>query len=256
MTIQTINVGIQPNDGTGDSIRNSFVKINENFADLTTSITNLSQIVTAASFHSLTDGTSYISNQLIMSNNYGSSLTARTIVPEGSLTIDPSNNSMLVFNVTAKSIGDDLSPKLAANLNAANFTIGNLPDPSQSVVDYFNAQWPNNTTTLNELPVTVGYANNTYVQKSSLSNVLTVTNITVSGNLGVSEVAATGAVSAANVNATNTVTANNVTVSDTVTATNLTATATINATDIIVDGQMVVSGYKVEDPIGLIIAMS
>ena len=34
MTKQTVNIGIQGNDGTGDSIRESFRKVNENFTEL------------------------------------------------------------------------------------------------------------------------------------------------------------------------------------------------------------------------------
>ena len=34
MSQQSINVGVQGNDGTGDSIRDSFTKINNNFTEL------------------------------------------------------------------------------------------------------------------------------------------------------------------------------------------------------------------------------
>lgn len=34
MAQQTVNVGITPNDGTGDSIRSSFIKVNQNFTEL------------------------------------------------------------------------------------------------------------------------------------------------------------------------------------------------------------------------------
>jgi hypothetical protein len=34
MAIQVINVGASPNDGTGDAIRTSFVKCNDNFDEL------------------------------------------------------------------------------------------------------------------------------------------------------------------------------------------------------------------------------
>ena len=36
MTIQTINVGSLANDGTGDDLREAFIKVNQNFADLDT----------------------------------------------------------------------------------------------------------------------------------------------------------------------------------------------------------------------------
>ena len=34
MTKQVIDIGIQGNDGTGDSIRESFRKVNENFSEI------------------------------------------------------------------------------------------------------------------------------------------------------------------------------------------------------------------------------
>lgn len=40
MTIQTINVGAAPNDGTGDKNRNAFIKVNANFTDVQTQINN------------------------------------------------------------------------------------------------------------------------------------------------------------------------------------------------------------------------
>lgn len=38
MAIQTINVGNIPNDGTGDDLREAFVKVNQNFADVDTRV--------------------------------------------------------------------------------------------------------------------------------------------------------------------------------------------------------------------------
>ena len=34
MTLQVINVGLSPNDGTGDAIRTAYIKCNDNFAEL------------------------------------------------------------------------------------------------------------------------------------------------------------------------------------------------------------------------------
>ena len=40
MAIQNINVGTIPNDGTGDPLRNAFIKTNDNFNDVTLTIYN------------------------------------------------------------------------------------------------------------------------------------------------------------------------------------------------------------------------
>ena len=34
MAVQTINIGNAANDGTGDDLREAFIKVNNNFADL------------------------------------------------------------------------------------------------------------------------------------------------------------------------------------------------------------------------------
>ena len=34
MAIQTINIGTIANDGTGDDLRDAFIKVNNNFSDL------------------------------------------------------------------------------------------------------------------------------------------------------------------------------------------------------------------------------
>jgi hypothetical protein len=34
MAKQTINIGTTPNDGTGDALRNAFIKVNDNFTEL------------------------------------------------------------------------------------------------------------------------------------------------------------------------------------------------------------------------------
>jgi hypothetical protein len=52
MAKQTINVGTTANDGTGDTLRASFVKVNDNFTELYNNSANPSVIVQAA-----TDGT-------------------------------------------------------------------------------------------------------------------------------------------------------------------------------------------------------
>ena len=38
MSQQLIDVGVVPNDGTGDPIRDSFIKVNDNFTELYTAI--------------------------------------------------------------------------------------------------------------------------------------------------------------------------------------------------------------------------
>lgn len=45
MTIQTINVGVLANDGTGDDLREAFIKVNQNFDDLDLRLTTTTAVV-------------------------------------------------------------------------------------------------------------------------------------------------------------------------------------------------------------------
>ena len=69
MTQQIIDIGIQGNDGTGDSIRESFRKVNENFIELYAAFGLGGQL----SLSDLADGPeTYGNNQVIMSSTNGS----------------------------------------------------------------------------------------------------------------------------------------------------------------------------------------
>jgi hypothetical protein len=244
MTQQIINVGIQGNDGTGDSIRDSFTKINTNFTELyavfgqggqikfgnladapgttTFSITNmvpsggkivvtynnptaLSQFTVGqnviirnaapsvyngnfvitdlvgtnsfkyastntASITSLgtVSSSAYSGNQVIMSNNSGTALTARTITGSNGILINTSNNASIGISVNTDQLMSSSTPTMGNSMNAAGHTIGRLADPSQTQVDLFNDIYgainPSLTTTLDQLAVTVGYANRNYLQ--------------------------------------------------------------------------------------------
>jgi hypothetical protein len=167
MTQQLINIGIQGNDGTGDSIRESFTKINNNFTELyavfgaggTIKFTNLADAPS-----------SYAANQLIMSSSTGHTLTARDLVQGSGIQLVVSNDAITISSDTAR-LSADQKPTLGASINANGFTIGRLADPSQTLVDTFNTIYASMgvSTTLNQLPVTVGYANTNFV-KQELDN--------------------------------------------------------------------------------------
>jgi len=257
MSQQIINVGIQGNDGTGDSIRESFTKVNQNFTEIyavfgqggqikfgnladapgttTFSITNINangskvtvtynnpfnqsqftvgqtvvikntvpsgyngiytitDIVDISNFKfasSLTStvttlgtvvNTAYSANQVIMANTAGNGLTARTLVASNGIVIDSTNNSSLTIGVNPNGLLSATAPVLGQSINANLHTIGRLADPSQTQVDLFNsvygASHPGLTTTLDQLAVTVGYANSHYLQineSGTLANPLKV----------------------------------------------------------------------------------
>lgn len=190
MALQTIDIGIQGNDGTGDAIREAFRKVNDNFLELYA----VYDITGRINFTRLNDApASYSADQIIMaSHTQQNQLTARNIVSsDNSLLINVTDNSKLDLKVSPVSIlaklSSDTAPELAAPLNANKLPIGRLSDPSPALVNEYNAVWAyigsQISTTINELPVTVNYGINNYVAGAA-SNV----NNNVAGTYRVSAV--------------------------------------------------------------------
>jgi hypothetical protein len=177
MAKNIIDIGVQGNDGTGDSIRESFRKVNENFTELYA----IFGVEGAIGFTSLADApNTYSSNQIIMASNAGDKLTARTIIAQGSVSIVDSNDGQLRIVGDSTGLASDLSPRLANNLDAlGTFTVVRMASPSQGLVNAWNSIPANASkqTTLSQLPVTVGYADQNYVRvggNGQVTNVLKV----------------------------------------------------------------------------------
>ena len=164
MANQEIDIGIQGNDGTGDSIRESFRKVNENFTELY-AVFGLGGRV---NFSSLSDApASYTSNQLIMASNDGTNLTARTLQGDG-ISFITSDNTKLIIKSESGDLKDELIPKLSAPLNVNNQAIGKVPVPSETLVEAFNIAHPSSAITINDLVISRGYADSRYVKQTSV----------------------------------------------------------------------------------------
>jgi hypothetical protein len=163
MSKQIIDIGVQGNDGTGDSIRESFRKVNDNFTELY-AVFGLEGTI---GFSNLADTpNTYGANQVVVTNNAGDALTTRTLVAQGAISINTNSDSQLVFSVDQIGLAADTSPSLSNYVNANNLTLVRVADPSQTIVNTWNASNPGQATTLNQLPVTVGYADDNYLRVS------------------------------------------------------------------------------------------
>jgi hypothetical protein len=166
MTQQLIDIGVQGNDGTGDSIRESFRKVNENFNEIY-SVFGLGGTIR---FTDLGDTpNSYTANQVIMSDTTGTSLTARDLIAGAGIAINKTSNTSVTITSTTTGLIGDSAPSLGLNLNANNFTIARLANPSQALVDAFNASYATLgvSTTLAQLAINKGYADSNYVAVSN-----------------------------------------------------------------------------------------
>lgn len=162
MSRQIIDIGIQGNDGTGDSIRESFRKVNENFSQLYAVFGAGDRIA----FTDLADTPdSYTANQVIVANSDGTELVAKTLVAGAGVRIVQSQ-SEIIFDSDAGNIIADETPRLGYHLNALNYGIGNLAEPTPEIVAAFNITYGTNLTEDN-FAINKGFADRRYFQTSS-----------------------------------------------------------------------------------------
>lgn len=185
MARREVDIGIVGNDGTGDSIREAFRKVNDNFKELyaifgqgdTISILQLGDIDIPqrnAGGNPITplrpadDLTGY-DNHIFMVNTTGNQFTLRELVGGDNIEIDAaSDSSKVTINSSGTSLNDDFTPTLSGPLNANQFVIANLKEPSQTAVDQFNLLYQDDGVqiTVNDIAITKGYADRYYIRKS------------------------------------------------------------------------------------------
>ena len=124
MARKIIDIGTVGNDGTGDSIRDSFRKVNDNFRELYSSL-GLGEKLT---FIALDDTPSTYVGQndsatnatpLVTVNNTESGLTFKQLRPGNGISIDFSSNpNEITLNADFAEISADTTPQLGGNLSA------------------------------------------------------------------------------------------------------------------------------------------
>ena len=133
MARKIINIGAIGNDGTGDSIRDSFRSVNDNFRELYSSL-GLGDRLT---FIGLDDTpTSYPSdyeNAVVVVNATTDGVVFKKLEAGTGIQLDfSSNQNSIVVNSLFSDISGDSSPNLGGPVNAQSggvkYPIGNLPD--------------------------------------------------------------------------------------------------------------------------------
>ena len=115
ITKQTINVGGQSNDGTGDSIRDAFAKTNSNFDTLFA----VAGIGTGLAFTKLQDAPKVLTAQRVLVTDAGGlTLTQLALVGADGIqiTFDYANKE-LIFDNTVTNLISDPAPKIKAGTN-------------------------------------------------------------------------------------------------------------------------------------------
>jgi hypothetical protein len=85
MTVQTINIGNQVNDGLGDDLRTAFQKVNANFSDLSAQLT-------------ITVGTAATTGIDIFKEKVGAELVFKGLVSGTKMLIDDTGDNIIINN--------------------------------------------------------------------------------------------------------------------------------------------------------------
>jgi hypothetical protein len=171
MAKQQIEIGSQGNDGTGDSIREAFRKVNENFNELYAIFGAGGQI----KFEDLSNVPSELfPTQILITNDLGNgtadTVEGRTLIAGDGIEINYSttnNLPSLEIRSTAQNISADTSPVLGGPLNGSSFAIANIAAPSENAVAQYNAlHQPQTPITQDSLVITKGYADKRYIKQT------------------------------------------------------------------------------------------
>src|SRR6056300_1679357 len=170
MARQDVDIGTSGNDGTGDSIRESFRKVNENFQELYAVFGIGGQI----SFTDLNDTpNTYEGNEnkvpLVKSDGSGTEFVqlASDNALDGSadtIGFDFSVDGKVIIKQLVSKVVNDPLPTLFAPLNAASQPIANIP-VDQAAIELFNNVHGTNLD-IGALVINKAYADRSYQAKS------------------------------------------------------------------------------------------
>ena len=147
MSKKIINVGIQSNDGTGDSIRGAFDKANQNFDELYSIAgagtglfftKNLEDTPRTLIADTITNASS-----IIGVNNVGNSLTNKLLIASTGISIVSTGSNIFISN-TNSSLRTDNDPTLGNNLDGNGFKGIGFADP-EDLQDLATKNYVDNT---------------------------------------------------------------------------------------------------------------
>jgi len=185
MAKQQINIGVEGNDGTGDSIRESFRKVNENFTELyavfgqggSISFTDLGDTPTPLELNDNPSSNSRPTIPVVNVGATGSRLEFRQLVSEGflstpasplsdSIEFDLTTDGVVVLRSVKTNLSLDEKPaiKSGTGLNASRTAIAGV-EVTQDAIDDLNAVHSTNYT-LDDAVITKGFADTNYLQST------------------------------------------------------------------------------------------
>jgi len=134
MAREIIDIGVEGNDGTGDSIRESFRKVNENFQEVY-AVFGIGGQITFSTLSDVPGSYTGQANKILAVKSGEDGIEFLELVSDGAVTGDPLDDT-IVFNVTLggkllvqagrTKVQGDPDPQLAGHLNADSYGIGNV----------------------------------------------------------------------------------------------------------------------------------
>ena len=180
MAKQNVDIGVEGNDNTGDSIRESFRKVNENFTELYAVFGIGGQI----SLTDLSDTPStYEGNEnkvpLVKSDATGinfltlASDSALNAADLDSIEFDFSQDGTLVIKIGAIDISTDPAPTLGGPLNSGTQPIANISPVGEGAAELYNAVYGTNIS-VDDLVIDKKFADANYQVRQSRGSGLRV----------------------------------------------------------------------------------
>ena len=167
MARQEVNIGVEGNDGTGDSIRESFRKTNENFSELYAVFGQGGTI----NFTVLADTPNELTaNTVPLVNDAGTAIQLATLASNSALDASKADTITFSYSVAGKLIistaftemSDDLTPTLGGPLSANSQPIAKVEVSDAAAAKYATSHG-DASVTINDLVINKGYADNRYI---------------------------------------------------------------------------------------------
>jgi hypothetical protein len=174
MSKQIVDIGVQGNDGTGDSIRESFRKVNENFTELYAVFNQGDRINFQDLGNVIKDNNGELGSNRVITTDTNENIVARELIAGYGITIDAATNrnEIRITSTVGGSVSSDTNPTISGPFNANGYALSKVRAPSQAAVNEFNAAYqgdsshPPVTTTQDEMAIPKGYADARYVLKA------------------------------------------------------------------------------------------
>lgn len=135
MARKIIDTGVVGNDGTGDSIRDSFRKVNDNFRELYSSL-GLGDRLSFRGLEDTPDDYTGFENAFVLLNNDASKLVFKNLLPGSGITFDSSVENQISISSAFQTISADPAPQLGGDLSAifggVQYRINDLVTPISS----------------------------------------------------------------------------------------------------------------------------